>query len=779
MFRTVKTKIIGITIGLFAFFSIAIFGVEILSYNNFKELKKETCYNQVEHFASDLNSSVKQMQENALSLGLSAAAFYYYDKKDKSFIDFIVRDNFRNNNLLSVGGGIWFEPYIINPKLKYFSSYAFSNGKNVVIDRDYNSVKYDYQNQDWYKTIKSGYKKNSRNDLIWTAPYVDNAATKQLMITVGTAIYDRKGKFLGMSTVDWLLDAIVKKLDKLRPTKNSLVLFADKKNDYIVAMCDNNPETSILTGKSLKMLPWYSDSRGSGQEFKYKNSKYLYFTKTLENEMILTVAVPIEELFVVQKMHILAGFLLRIIACILFAIITYIVLTKNINKPIDILTKSAEEIGAGNLDKKINIDKPLEFAKLAQTFNKMTTDIKDYLNNINKMTYEREKMDSELNIAKEIQESVLPKNFAISPQRTNFDIFASMLPEKKVGGEFYDFYFIDDNHFAITIADVSGNGVPAPMFMMKEKTIIKNLAQRKMKPDEIFTYVNEKLCENNKQGFFITVFFAVIDLTTGLVQYVNAGHNPPLICKKDKFEYLTVNTNIAVGAWEDIIYSSGEIKLDVSDSLLLYTDGVTEAMNDKKEFFGENRLLEKLNENSLLTSKSAIDCVLNSLKYFTQGCEQADDITMLAFKYTGTNNLLEKTEVPAQVSDLKPFLDWLENLCIISGVSDEDKSKILICAEEIFVNIAYYAYPDKMKEKIHETSILFKYIEPIREISLIFIDSGVKYNPLKHDSTSATEKTLEERTPGGLGILMVKNMMSTVDYSYKNKKNILTLTLYI
>src|SRR5574344_1833626 len=777
MFRTVKTKIIGITIGLFAFFSIAIFGVEILSYNNFKELKKETCYNQVEHFASDLNSSVKQMQENALSLGLSAAAFYYYDKKDKSFIDFIVRDNFRNNNLLSVGGGIWFEPYIINPKLKYFSSYAFSNGKNVVIDRDYNSVKYDYQNQDWYKTIKSGYKKNSRNDLIWTAPYVDNAATKQLMITVGTAIYDRKGKFLGMSTVDWLLDAIVKKLDKLRPTKNSLVLFADKKNDYIVAMCDNNPETSILTGKSLKMLPWYSDSRGSGQEFKYKNSKYLYFTKTLENEMILTVAVPIEELFVVQKMHILAGFLLRIIACILFAIITYIVLTKNINKPIEILTKSAEEIGSGNLDKKIDITEPLEFAKLAQTFNKMTADIKEYINNIHKMTSDKEKMEAELNIAKEIQESALPKVFPPYPERTDFDIFASMTPAKKVGGDFYDFYLIDDEHFAITIADVSGHGIPAAMFMMTAKTLLKNLALRKMNPAEIFNYANKKLCENNEQGFFITVFFAIIDLKSGLVQYVNAGHNPPLIGRNDIFSYLDMESNIAIGAWEDALYTSGEIKLEPADTILLYTDGVTETINDKQELFGENRLIETLNNQVLLKPKDVINKISESVTTYAKECEQADDITMLAFKYTGKDNLLKKIDVPAQVSEVKPFINWLENLCQKCNIDDEKKSKLLISAEEIFVNIAYYAYPDKLKDKIQETTILFKYIKATREVSIIFTDSGVKYNPLTQAKTPDINKPLEEKTPGGYGILMVKNMMSSVNYCYKNKQNVLTLTL--
>jgi sigma-B regulation protein RsbU (phosphoserine phosphatase) len=581
MFRTVKTKIIAITIGIFAIFSVVIFCVEILSYNNFKSLKVETCDNEVEHFASDLNSSVKQLQENALSLGLAGASFYYFDKKNKNFVDFIVKDNFKNNNKLSIGGGLWYEPYVINPTQKRYAAYALSTKNGTMIDKEYESSQYDYLNQKWYKVIKKGYNKKTRNKLIWTAPYVDIATTDQLMITVGAAIYNENHDFVGMATVDWLLDSIVDKLGKLRPTPNSLVLFADKKNDYIVAMRDNNPKTNIMTGESLKKLPWYNSNRkNNGEGFKYQNLKYIYFTKKLDNNMILAVAVPTNELFAIQQMHLLLGMFLRIISCIIFAFITYIVLTKNINEPIDVLTSSVEEIGSGNLDKKIEIKEPLEFAKLAQTFNKMTSDIKDYINNIHKMTSEREKMDAELNIAKKIQESVLPKTFPPYPERTDIDIFASMTPAQKVGGDFYDFYLTDDKHIAITIADVSGDGIPAAMFMMTAKTLLKNLALRHMELEDILNYVNEKLCENNEQEFFITVFFALIDLETGIVKYVNAGHNPPLISRNNKFEYMQVDSNIVVGIFDEAKYKTEEIKLEPGDSILLYTDGVTEAFND-------------------------------------------------------------------------------------------------------------------------------------------------------------------------------------------------------
>lgn|SRR5574344_684011 len=779
MFKTVKTKIIAITIGIFVIFSVILFGVEILNYNNFKTLKIETCDNQVEHFASDLDSFIKQMQDNALSLGLSGASFYYYDRQNKNFVDFIVRDNFRNNNKLSIGGGIWFEPYVINPNQKRYSAYALANGKNVEIDPIYEGEQYNYLNQNWYKTIKREYDKNHRNVLIWTAPYVDKATADNLMITVGDPIYDKHGKFIGMATVDWLLDSIIDKLRKLRPTPSSLVLFADKKNDYIVALCDNNSKTSIMTGKSLKSIVWYDSQRRNGQEFIYKNSNYIYFYKTLHNNMILTVSVPTKELFAIQKMRLMIGIILRIISCIIMGLITYVVLTKNINNPINVLTAFAEEIGAGNLDKQIEIKEPLEFAKLAQTFNKMISDIKQYVNNIHKMKSDKEKIEAELNIAKEIQESVLPKTFPPYPERVDLDIYATMVPAIKVGGDFYDFYFTDDDHFVITIADVSGHGVPAAMFMMTAKTLIKNLALRRMLPVDIFNYTNQKLCENNEQGFFMTAFFAIIDLKTGQIEYVNAGHNPPLISKDNNFEFMNIESNIALGVLDDTIYQSGKLQLKPSESILLYTDGVTEAINDNHEFFGDENLLKILENQALLKSQKIIELISGELKKYSKGCEQADDITMLSFKYTGKNNLSEKVDVPAQISDLKPFLTWLENLCIKCNMTNEQKSMMLMSAEEVFVNIAYYAYPDKIKEKIQETNILFKYIESTKEVSLIFMDSGVKYNPLTQSKTPDINQPLDKREAGGLGILMVKNMMSSVNYCYKNKQNVLTLTLDI
>src|SRR5574344_435332 len=368
--------------------------------------------------------------------------------------------------------------------------------------------------------------------------------------------------------------------------------------------------------------------------------------------------------------------------------------------------------------------------------------IQKYVNNIHKMKSDKEKIEAELNIAKEIQESVLPKTFPPYPERVDLDIYATMVPAIKVGGDFYDFYFTDDDHFVITIADVSGHGVPAAMFIM-------------------------------------TAFFAIIDLKTGQIEYVNAGHNPPLISKDNNFEFMNIESNIALGVLDDTIYQSGKLQLKPSESILLYTDGVTEAINDNHEFFGDENLLKILENQALLKSQKIIELISGELKKYSKGCEQADDITMLSFKYTGKNNLSEKVDVPAQISDLKPFLTWLENLCIKCNMTNEQKSMMLMSAEEVFVNIAYYAYPDKIKEKIQETNILFKYIESTKEVSLIFMDSGVKYNPLTQSKTPDINQPLDKREAGGLGILMVKNMMSSVNYCYKNKQNVLTLTLDI
>jgi len=245
---------------------------------------------------------------------------------------------------------------------------------------------------------------------------------------------------------------------------------------------------------------------------------------------------------------------------------------------------------------------------------------------------EKERIQSELLIAAKIQSSMLPTEFPPFPGRTEFDIYALMDPAKEVGGDFYDFFFIDDNKLAVVIADVSGKGIPAALFMVRAKTILKNAAQQGKPLAEVMELVNNMLCEGNDECMFVTIFLGVLEITTGRFSYVNGGHDVPLIKHGSKFDWLTVKPSLMPGFMTDTKYEPEEILLQKGDTLFLYTDGVTEAENPKKEQLSEPRLANIINECNYSSAKELLDYMRAKVDAFADGEEQFDDITMLALK---------------------------------------------------------------------------------------------------------------------------------------------------
>ncbi len=256
-----------------------------------------------------------------------------------------------------------------------------------------------------------------------------------------------------------------------------------------------------------------------------------------------------------------------------------------------------------------------------------------FIENLKSQIAARERIESELRIAQQIQASMLPSVF---PQRKEFDIFAMMDPAKEVGGDFYDFFFIDERRFCFVIGDVSGKGVPAALFMAITKTLIKNEAKRGLPTAEILSRVNNILCPDNQTCLFVTVFCVIIDVQSGLLQYTNAGHNPPLLLKADgTVDYLQVPCGFVMGVMENNVCENRELELKNGETLFLYTDGVTEAMNLRKEMFGEERLKDSLRESSRKPVKEMIGLLREQVQAFAHGAEQSDDITMLAVTYKG------------------------------------------------------------------------------------------------------------------------------------------------
>ena len=329
------------------------------------------------------------------------------------------------------------------------------------------------------------------------------------------------------------------------------------------------------------------------------------------------------------------------IVVILFTVILYAILNRNVLRRILHIEKGVKQYSE---DKNPDIAKEIikyagrmdELGVLATSFGDMITELEDYMINLQHVTAEKERITADLNIATQIQADMLPKIFPAFPSRKDLDIYATMTPAKEVGGDFYDFFLVDDAHLALVIADVSGKGVPAALFMVIAKTLIKNRLQMGESPSEALANVNNQLCEGNEAELFVTVWAAVIDLNTGDALEANAGHEYPAIRRGNgNYELIKTKHSPAVATMEGLKFRQTEFHLDPGDRLFVYTDGVTEATNASNELFGEARLLDALNRNPDALPGDILPAVKKDIDAFVGSAPQVDDITMLGFLYYG------------------------------------------------------------------------------------------------------------------------------------------------
>jgi sigma-B regulation protein RsbU (phosphoserine phosphatase) len=354
-----------------------------------------------------------------------------------------------------------------------------------------------------------------------------------------------------------------------------------------------------------------------------------------------------------------------------------------------------------------------------------------------------------------------------------------------VGGDFYDFFFIDDDHFAVIVADVSGKGIPAALFMAITKTIIKNRLQSGEDPALALEIINHQLCDNNIMDMFVTVWLCVLEISSNKLVYVNAGHNQPMIGRGDQgFTFLVSPPDLPLAGMDDTRYHSREMQLENDDVLFLYTDGIVEAADLNGAFYGKERLRSFLNGNAVAPLNDMLPRLRADIAAFTGGAEQSDDITMLAVRIAGGEPSVQALTLKAAVAELDAltaFIDrGLDAASAIGGrCPDRIRGQIELAAEEIFVNIANYAYKGVFAIKTDATPeggevTIECRIKPspggMRTMTLTFRDRGRAFNPLNYDEPDIT-LPLEEREPGGLGLLIVKKTMDTIQYSREDGIN--------
>ena len=389
---------------------------------------------------------------------------------------------------------------------------------------------------------------------------------------------------------------------------------------------------------------------------------------------------------------------------------------------------------------------------------------------------QKDRMQEELNVGRDIQMSMLPVEFPPFPDRSEFDLHALLKPAREVGGDFYDYFFVSDDEICLVVGDVSGKGVPAALFMAVTKTMLKTSAIGDPSPASILTRVNDELSADNPASMFVTMFLALVNVRTGEFRYCNAGHNPPYLLHKGRgFACLNQRHGPIIGAMPGIAYKESDGQLLENDTLYIFTDGVTEAMDAGGNLFSERRLEELIDGFDEATSKAIADASLQEIEEYASGTEQADDITILAFQFNrprGENaeHVLDLSVAP-NLAEIQKVNDSVETFCGEIGLPAGISQKLSIIFDELLNNTISYGLKDEAE---HEIQIHIEYADG--QVVVKVSDDGIPFNPFDQISPDTT-LSVEEREIGGLGVLLVKEMTDSQVYKRHSNRNIVTLTI--
>lgn len=449
-----------------------------------------------------------------------------------------------------------------------------------------------------------------------------------------------------------------------------------------------------------------------------------------------------------------------ILLILLFGLASHFLIAKNViklNSSTLAFTKSMSD------NQKLEIIDPNikandEIGTLSKSFISLEATLIDYINQVEKDTKEREKMNAELNVASRIQLEALPK---ASYSDKNISLNASITSAKEVGGDFYDYFYIDDNNFAIIISDVSGKGIPASLFMMRGKELIKSKLLSKMNIEDVCYSVNNELLENNAEGLFITSFIGVYNIKEDVLTFVNAGHEKPFIIGDDVIK-MTTNSNFILGGMNDFKYKSEKLKLN-GKKLFLYTDGLNESINDKNEEFSYDRVKEALETNRCENNDVILKNMMVKLNEFTNGLDQFDDITMVIFNATNNKLSLEYENPSLEIID--DVVLKLENK--FSYIDRKKLSELSIIFDELLNNYISYEKKEGLIIKI-DININNDFID------IELKNNGIEFNPLENkDKYVSSEDDITGI--GGFGLTIVKNMVDDISYERINDFNVLRM----
>ncbi len=788
-----------------------IFG--IMSYKTQNMLNKMTVENGEETSRANVNYIDKLFNASKLIGEDLSHKLTDHPMTKSDMDDFLLQSLFNARNLVPqvVAVVVAYEPGMgpETPKGEYMRLARFNHTDTKLVTGA------NYQDKEWYASTRDG--KTSR----WQEPFIGEFVPEPIAVyTVPLFKKDKNGEdvLVGVLAVDMSIEFLKEEIGSIPVSNSGYALVTTAKNLAVaypkeLAQGKRNRDIIVREKRGQKLIDFDRKGRDSSGLFigtvADGEESAIYYTTINSTNWTFMVVWPIQK-YLKDQSAMRRLFLLMALGGYGIIFVIILLISFRVAKPLKELALAARKLGRGNFDVAIPKMKGRdEVAEFAWAFSNMLTELKD---NIEKQK-DMKRIERELDLARNIQLSMLPgEERDENSDDDRHELAPFLLPAKEVGGDFYDFFKIDNDHLCVVIGDVSGKGVAAALFMMVARIILRTMTKNLKSVVDAFNKTNYALAKRNRLNMFVTVWAGIIDLRTGHIDFASAGHNPPVVRHNDgSVEFIPSKAGLVMAAMEDTVYKQQSYEMKKSDTLFLYTDGVTEATNSENKLFGDDRLLETIKKSGDLDTANTCTFVKKEIDKFVQDVPQFDDITMLAVKFNGSDEpVWERYEKTIDVSgnnkgELKSFVEDIltpmdgakkmqmqdaweryekivdvipENQDILTAFvegilapmdgSMKSQMQINIAIDEIYSNIVKFSGATRV-------TLIVEVRKATLTARLTFIDNGKPYDPIKQADPDITLPA-EEREIGGLGIFIVKKTMDSVSYRRNGENNELAIT---
>lgn len=595
------------------------------------------------HGETSLSNTILQIDDvlHSVEVAVRNTAWLIPEHLDEPESMYAIVQRLLEQNPIISGSAIAFEPDFFPREGKFYAPYAYRQEEQIVC-KQLGTENYDYHYMDWYQIPKL------LNCPYWSEPYLDTGGGEMMMTTYSLPLYDSAGNLYAVFTADISLEWLTQKVNSLHVYPHSYNLMIGRSGTYLVhpyperilnetiftATLDMEDQTVAEVGR--KMI---AGKQGFETIFNDDSlsTSYVFYAPVLRTGWSMAVVCTYKDVFAdVDQIRTVVLYVALAGMCLLLFFCIYII--RQLTSPLTKLADATREIAKGDFTSPLPPirQKNDELGKLYDAFAYMQRSLVDYIRELKTTTANKERIESELRIAQEIQMGMIPKIFPPFPDREDIDLYATLKPAKEVGGDLYDF-FIEGDILYFTIGDVSGKGVPASLLMAVTRSLFRNMAPHVQEASRIAESLNNSISAGNESSMFVTLFVGILDLKTGRLRYCNAGHNAPVFLSSGKAEWLPVLPNLPLGLLEGFGYREQEIVLPGDATLFLYTDGVTESENTAKELFSEDRLIEFLEKQIHEAPTGLVNGMMSEIDKHAAGAEQSDDITMLCLRYTSNS----------------------------------------------------------------------------------------------------------------------------------------------